>query len=213
MKRSDIEYIAFDFETGGVDSSRNPILTAYFSFLDKDLNKIDELNLKIRPSAKFSVVEQEALDVNGINLDSHDKDPETLNVEDASKKLHTFLDSYLEKKKRGKKPRPLGHNISFDIGFIHQLLEMKEWNNYIHYGFVCTFSISSFLKAAGILPDSLGNLGSLVKHFAVEQRSAHEAKSDVLMTIDVYGKMLGMVKNMSESSGGVAVDLISALEK
>lgn len=208
-----IEYIAFDIETGGVDPSKNPVLTAYFSLLDKDLNLVDEIELKIKPSDKYNVVESDALRVNGIDLQKHLEDPSSLSPEQAGEKLLAFLDKHLEKKGKGHKPRPLGHNISFDLGFIPQLVDKKTWESYVHYGFVCTFSISSFLKAVGVLPPSIGNLGSLVKHFEVPQRLAHDAKQDTLACVDVYAKMVGMVKGMSENSGGVSVDLLSALEK
>lgn len=212
---SKFAYLAFDFETGGTNAQKNPILTGHFSALDSDLNIIGQLDIKVRPDEEFNLVEEDALKVNGIVMSSHLEDKETISRQEAGQRLLAFIQEMSKGlPAKSAKPRPLGHNIAFDINFIPQLIDMKTWNKYVHYGFVCTFSISSFLKAAGILPETIGNLGSLVKHFNVQQRSAHDAKEDVLMTIDCYGKMVGMIKHMANNTGGsLTVDLLSALEK
>jgi DNA polymerase III alpha subunit (gram-positive type) len=204
------KYIAFDFETGGLDPAKNPILTGYFAALDRNLNVIGDLELKIKPEEPFTLLEKGAMEVNGINIEEHLADPKTLSRADAGAKLLAFLKEFKGKQKT--KPRPLGHNVVFDIEFTRQLIPQAEWEANVHYGVICTSIMTNVLKEVGMLPESLGNLGSLVKYFGVQERKAHTAKDDVLMMIDVYAKMIQMLKANTEGSG-LSVDVLSMLEK
>lgn len=206
------KYIAFDFETGGIDPLQSPALTGYFAALDPNLNILGELELQIRPEAPFELIEAGAMKVNGIDLAKHNLDPQTLSRSEAGGKLKSFLKEFRGKQKA--KPRPLGHNVAFDVAFTRQLLSQAEWEAHVHYGVACTSVMTNVLKDIGLLPETLGNLGSLVKHFDVQQRNAHSAKDDVLMMIDVYAKMISMLKSGLEgSSSGPSIDVLSMLEK
>jgi DNA polymerase III epsilon subunit-like protein len=208
---SETKYIAFDFETGGIDPSKNPILTGYFAALDKNLNILGDLELKIRPEAPFDLIEEDAMKVNGIDLEKHNTDPETISRVEASAKLKSFLKEFKGISKS--KPRPLGHNVAFDINFTRQLLTQKEWESSVHYGIACTSVLTNILKDIGILPETVGNLGSLVRYFNIQERKAHTAKDDVLMMIEVYDKMIQMLKRNVEGYGGLSFDILSVLEK
>ena len=82
-------YLAFDCETTGLTSYCN-ILTAYFIILDNNLNKIDDLDLKIKHD--FYTVYTKALEINKIDLLKHDKEGIILNQ--AKKLLLDFLNKY-----------------------------------------------------------------------------------------------------------------------
>lgn len=205
------KYIAFDFETGGLDATKSPALVGYFAALDRNLNVIGELELQIRPEEPFTLLEQGAMKVNGINIEEHLSDPKTLSRADAGAKLLAFLKEFRGKQKA--KLRPLGHNVGFDVNFTRQLVTQAEWESNVHYGVACTSVMTNVLKDIGMLPETVGNLGSLVKHFGVQERKAHTAKDDVLMMVDVYAKMIQMLKANTEGSGGVSVDVLSMLEK
>lgn len=205
------KYIAFDFETGGLDPAKSPALTGYFAALDRNLNLLGELELQIKPEEPFTLLESKAMEVNGIDIEKHLADPKTLSRSEAGAKLLAFLEEYKGKTKV--KPRPLGHNVFFDVNFTRQLITQAQWEANVHYGVACTSVMTNVLKDIGILPETLGNLGSLVKHFGVQERKAHTAKDDVLMMIDVYAKMIQMLKTNTDSSGGLSVDVLSMLEK
>jgi DNA polymerase III epsilon subunit-like protein len=214
--KSNIKLIAFDFETGGINPQLNPILTGYFAAIDIDNNIVAELNLKIAPSEQFSVVEPEALKVNGLNMERHLKDPETLSLTEAQIKVSDFIKTYGVKGKKVRKPSPFGHNVHFDIGMATAQLVSKEfWDDYLSYRVVDTFPISSFLKEVGILPPEVGSLESLVSYLNIPKLKAHEAKGDTLMTFGVYLKMIDAVKNLAENSNKSTVsnDLLAILEK
>lgn len=202
-----------DLETGGLDPLSSPILTGYFCFLDKNLNKIAELELKIRPDEIYSKVDQKALDVNNIDLKKHLEDSDTLSRLEAGTKLKEFLAKFGGKNKKDKnRPKPLGHNVSFDLSFMPQIISKEDFESHIHYGNICTKVITDFLKDVGVLPEEVGTLQSLVTYFNIPQLKAHSAKDDTLMMVAVYDKLIQMVKS-SVGGPSLSMDVLSMLEK
>jgi hypothetical protein len=74
-----MHYLWFDTETTGKYAKLHCPLTAYFAVCDQNLQIIDEIYLQMKPDdmAKLKV-EQEAMDVNKINLQEHLADPSTI---------------------------------------------------------------------------------------------------------------------------------------
>lgn len=205
---SNVRYIALDCETGGLDPSKHAMLTLYMAAVTKDLIVADEIYLKIRPESPSDMVEAEALKVNGLDMRSHLEDPETLSRLDAAKVVYRFLSTHSSPKN---KPLPLGHNVDFDLNFIYaQIMPRQSLEKLLHYHKMDTMAAVNLLKEVGMLPPELGRLTSLVKHFGIKERTAHNAKEDTLATIDVFAKMTDMLKNMS--SAGSQVDVLSLLE-
>jgi DNA polymerase III epsilon subunit-like protein len=107
--------------------------------------------------------------------------------------------------------RPLGYNVPFDVKWVQQyLLEASEWESILHYKDVDVMRPVDFLKDAGWFPPELGSLGTVVEYLQLPKRDAHNAREDTLMTVDVYKRLLEMMKAKKE--GGQAQDLISILE-
>ena len=208
---SKAKYLAFDTETGGLDETRNPILTAYFAIIGEDYGTLDELYLFIKPEAPFDVVEQGALDVNKIDMAKHLERSDLITREQAKSQLTSFLK---KNKPKGAKVKPLGHNVDFDIRMVKaQILPHKEWESLIHYGKIDTKMAGDLLKEAGWLPPEIGTLGSLVKHFGIAQLGAHDAKNDTLMTVEAYKKLIDMLASKKDSGGDTSLDVLSLLEK
>lgn len=206
--------LAFDLETGGLDKTKNPILTAYFAVLDDKLNVIEDLDLKIRPEAPFDLIDQDALRVNGININEHIENPETLSRQAAYEKTIDLLNRHGGKNSRDKNRLiPLGHNVVFDIDFVKQLVSESVWSSRVHYRYMCTSVLTSFFKMTGIFPENIGNLSSLVKYLNVPMGQAHTAKDDVIMMIECYKKMIDLVKNQKNSDNDMKFDILSLLEK
>jgi len=204
-------FIAFDSETGGLSPKTSDILTLYMAVLDQDLKVLDEIDLKLKPNTGLPRADAGALKVNGINIQAHMEDPKTITNSEAKKVIVEFIKKHLKKKGRYSNLVPLGQNLQFDVDFIQEhLIPKDEWDSMIHYGKIDTKMVADFLKDAGWFPQEIGNLGSMVDFLGVPKRNAHSAKEDTLMCIDVYKRILEIMK--AKKDGGQTVDIISLLE-
>lgn len=183
-----MKFIAFDNETGGINP-KTSLLTTYFAILDAKLNKIDELELLLKPNDNEPyVVEAEGLFVNKINLIEHDKVAQTCSqggqqLVKLLKKHHTS----------GEFLTPLGHNVPFDIaGVNNHLLGQKTWNQFVSYKIQDTQVIASFMQRKGYLPADMSmSLFSLAYHFNIKlDGEQHTSRYDTLLTVEVYKSLL-----------------------
>lgn len=204
--------LAFDCETGGLNPATADLLTLYAAILDEDFKLVEEIDLKLKPDGgRLPIAEAQALKVNGIDIRAHLANPATITYSEGKTKLVGLIKNYLKKNGRYSNIRPLGQNVQFDIDWTnHHVLPKDEWDNMIHYGKIDTKICVDFLKDCGWFPKDLGSLGSIVDYLQLPRRAAHNAKEDTLMTIDVYKKLLEIMK--AKKDGGQTQDLISLLE-
>jgi hypothetical protein len=205
-------YLAFDTETGSLSPKSGDLLTAYFAILDENLNILEELDLKLKPNEGLPVAEAGALKVNGINIQKHIEDPATITYAEGRVRLVQLLKKYHKKTGRFNNLRAYGYNIlGFDIGWVQEyLLPEEEWRNFLHYKAVDVMQEVDFLKRVGWFPADLGTLSTVSDFLGLPKRSMHEARNDVLTTIEVDKKVLELMKSKKE--GGSAQDLIALLE-
>lgn len=205
-------FMAFDTETGGLDPNKADLLTAYFGIIDEEFKVIDEIYFKLKPNEdRLPIAEAGALAVNKIDIRAHMADPETISYSDATVKLTEMLRKYLKKKGRFSNIRPMGYNVPFDVKWVQKyILGQTEWESILHYKDVDVMRPVDFLKDAGWFPPELGSLGTVVDYLQLPKRDAHNAREDTLMTVDVYKKLLDLMKQKKE--GGQSQDLISLLE-
>jgi hypothetical protein len=202
-------FVAFDLETGGTDEKKNAILTGYFMVLDKNLNLIEDLELYFTPP-EHAVIEEGALKANGINMQEHLSRSDIVTYQEGAEKLVSLLK---RNKPRGSKLRPMGYNINFDIKFITaNLIEKDSWEAITHYALADAFNIVNFLKDIEFIPKELGSLGSVVKHFNVNEGLFHTAKDDVKMSVEVYKKLGEMITNLKSNNGAQTLDLLEIIE-
>lgn len=207
-------YLALDTETGGLDPKLADVLTIYIAVVDENFKVLDEVDLKMKPNDRLPVVEPGAMKVNGIDIQKHLEDPETITYKEAAERISVMLKKHLKKNGRFSNLIPLGHNIPFDLGFIHQhIMDKHAWEKFAHYRDIDTNPIVWLLKDSGWFPRDLGSLVSVVEYLGIPKRAAHNAKDDTLMCVDVYKKLLEIVRSKKESSaGGQQQDLIALLE-
>lgn len=180
-----VSFIGLDVESGGLDTSKS-LLTAYLVILDKDMNIVDELDLRIKPNDGIYHLAAEAMAVNGIDIIKHDA--ESITASDAATSIYNFLEK--NNPKGMVKLIPIGHNVVFDIEFIcAHTLSKKSWQKYCSYRTLDTGTISQFLIERGELPDMKASLGTLAAHFGIEF-VAHTAKGDTLACVEVMKRFL-----------------------
>jgi len=205
-------YMPFDSETGGFNPKTADLLTLYVAIADEEFKILDEVYLKLKPDGgRLPIAEAQALKVNGIDIQAHLSDPETITYSEAKVKVITLLKKHLKKTGRFSNIRPLGYNVPFDVKWVQEhILPADEWESILHYKNVDVMERVDFLKEVEWFPKDLGSLGSVVDYLQLPKRAAHNAKEDTLMTVDVYKKLKEIMK--SKRDGGSAQDLISLLE-
>jgi DNA polymerase III alpha subunit (gram-positive type) len=187
--------VFYDTETGGTDPSFS-LLTLYIRVIDQEYNLIDDLYLRIKPDNGIYKTTPQALSKNGINLEEHDKIAIT---ESAAKVL---LLNFLSRNTNDGKYRlhPSGYNIPFDDRFINaHLLDSQTWFNHISYSHVDMFPLVNALYVAGLLPGNVGNrLTDVAAYFGVNTDGAHDAKNDILLTVEVFSRIIGLIQRAQE---------------
>ena len=202
-------FVAFDLETGGTDEKKNAILTGYFMVLDRDLNLIEDLELYFNPP-ETAIIEKGALEANNIVMEEHLRRTDLVTYQQGAEKLADLLK---RNKPKRSKLRPMGYNILFDIKFItHNLIEKESWESLTHYALADAFNIVNFLKDIEFIPQELGSLGSVVKHFNINEGLFHNAKDDVKMSVEVYKKLGDMVSSLKNNNGAQTLDLLEIIE-
>jgi DNA polymerase III epsilon subunit-like protein len=207
-------YVALDTETGDLNPESGDLLTLYMAIVDQDFKILDELDLKLKPNdGRLPIANAGALKVNGINLQQHFEDPETITYDEGKTKIVAMLKKYLKKTGRYSNLRVLGYNVPFDIKWIqHHVLPFAEYDSLINYNIVDPKMVVNFLKDCQWFPPDLGTLVSVVKHFDIPMHgNAHNAKTDTLATIEVYKKLLKLMASKKDG-GGQGVYLIDMLE-
>ena len=204
--------LAFDTETSGLDSSVHSILTIYMCVLDDRLNLVDELDLALKPDSGNLVYDQEALNVNKINLDEHLVSPNTKTYSEASELIETFLKKHANGRS---KLSPAGHNISFDEDMIigTKLLSKEKYSKYISHRKLDTSPIVNLFKLVGWFPPEIGKLETLCKHLGVPLSGAHNAKVDTLAFVNCLRKIVLMLKDKKSSVTGLDQDILLSLER
>jgi hypothetical protein len=206
-------YCPFDSETGGFDPDEVDMLTFYMAIMDQEFKLVDELYLKLKPDGgKLPIAHADALRVNGIDLKKHLEDPETVTYSEGRKQFVAMLKKHHKKEGRFSNLKPMGYNVPFDEGFTWKhLLPRSEWQQFFHYKRIDVMERADFLKECEFFPPDLGSLVTVNDYLQLPKREAHDAKNDSLMCVDVYKKILDIMKSKKDNVSNQQ-DLISLLE-
>ena len=203
--------VCLDSETGGKNPKTSDPLTIFMSLMDNDFKVLAELDLKLKPNDRLPIVEEKAMEVNKIDLQKHLSDPNTITYKEAHKKIVDFVTPYFKATGRAVKITILGQNVGFDLDFIWEhIIDKQSWEKIFSYNVEDTKDVCLFLKRCGWISPECGSLASLVEFFGVPKLTAHEARGDVEMTVQVYKKMIALME--SKKNSGNSQDLITLLE-
>src|SRR5271163_4437312 len=119
---SETYFFCMDSETGGLDPKKTDVLTIYIAVTDEDLKIIDGLDLKLKPNDRLPVVESQAMAVNGIDIQKHLENPETITYAQAKEKITELARKYLKKRGKFSNLIVLGQNVMFDLNFIWEYI-------------------------------------------------------------------------------------------
>lgn len=232
--------IGLDFETGGLDSTKNGItqialqsirldtlelIDRYVSYVAPYHRMVDEKGSKKRVlKTKFEKekekepvlmdYEDEALSYSGINFDTLLK-----SGADMKKIAHDTLEfGKTATLSKGKQTKPvlIGQNITFDIGFLQQLMTYagltKEFEKVFagtkdFYGnfqphYIDTIDLARLALANDPLMPSY-KLEIICSRLGIELDDAHDADADVTATLNVARVCAARLRNMSVNAEGV----------
>lgn len=186
-----------DCETGGLDSSKNPITGIAAIVLScVDYSELDRFETYVKPYNDL-VVTQDALDRSMVKMADLEKGME-------AKKLAILLSTMFKKhnpsKKDLSKPILVGHNTQFDHGFLKYLFanflttdadkkigKIVDVNDFIMPNLIDTMLDSKRLWGNDKgKEDNNIKLTTCVKKAGLSVRDAHGAMEDVIMTRDLF---------------------------
>lgn len=172
----DIETTGF---TWGVHEMVQLAIVPYHNW--KPINKFVAY---IRPTRPH-VIDPKAMEVNGLDIEGLMIQPHPASVRKAF--LEWKHDLFGEVK-----IFPMGHNYKgFDANFLFNFFSPDLYKEIFHYHARDTMSLALGLMDKGELPEMSCSLSSLIKHFKVDRKVAHDAYEDAIATLAVYRKLIG----------------------
>lgn len=220
-------FIVFDFETGGLDSNKNPATEIALIAIDggAGLEEICRYQELIKPYNYDLLYEEKAEKVSGITIELIEEEGKDL-LEVVTKIIDLFQMANLHNPKNSSGLRPVlvGHNPVFDINFLQHIFEVyakslplkkKEKplrgqdiletllkGNRDHFGnfnpeYINTWSLGKMWFGGD---EELVNyqLGTIVEKAGVELSDAHRAMNDTVATADF---LRAVIRNLRSGYG------------
>lgn len=177
-----------DTETGGLRSGFHSLLS--FALLDQ-APTAEPSTLDILVRHDTYVVDPEALSINGIDLVSHHA--QALEPAEVVTRLEAFLDARFP----GERVTLAGHNVAFDRAFLMAYLEVHSPSlmRRFSHRMLDTHTLAMALREAGRLRLETLSSDALFAHFDIQvpEGQRHTALGDVLGTVKVYQRLLGLI--------------------
>lgn len=228
--------ICIDFETGGTDPQTCAItevgavafrsdtfeeIWTYRSYIKPHYTRkklVTALRSKKRAQEgafreESLLYEEKALQVSGITLDVLEREGKDITT--VASELAARFEAANLGGSRTTRPILLGQNITFDIGFLHQLAEIggmdlgkllagrKDYFGNFQPEYEDTLRMARNFFA---LDESMTShrLELVCERLDIELIEAHSALDDVYATVDVYKALVGRMRNGSEAAGGAS---------
>jgi len=167
--------VFLDTETTGLEPANHEVIEFAAVKMDpQTFSVIDKIEFKIKP-LHIETAQPKALEVNGY---TPEKWTDAIDPETAAKRISEFCSESVI----------VGHNVSFDTGFLEVLLKQYKIEKRIDYHKVDTCALAyTQLVHLGLESVSLVNV---CKFLGISNEGAHGAAKDVERTIAVYRKLV-----------------------
>lgn len=175
MKKHNFAFI--DIETTGLNLLKHEIIEIGCVLTTPDLKVIEEFELKIKPE-HIENANPVSLKVNHYNS----RDWEL--AYSLEKALKIFC-------KKVKDCIMVGHNVSFDAGFLEYVFEQNKIKNPMHYHKLDTVSIS-WAKLHNDPDFERLSLHDMCLRFGIKNERAHSALPDARATFELYKKLMSL---------------------
>jgi DNA polymerase III epsilon subunit-like protein len=176
-----------DVETGGLKAGKHSLLQVALVAV-KDGVENGRIDFFI--SQDNYTVTPEALKINKLDLLQVKK--EGVSPERACQLIIEFIAKYFGTEK----PILVGHNVNFDKGFLSVLFEENGINieKYISHRMIDTMSLLWGLYDVGKVPFEACNSKGAFEYFNIIVDKLHDALDDTLATVQLYYKILELLK-------------------
>jgi DNA polymerase III epsilon subunit family exonuclease len=173
MKKHNFAFL--DIETTGLNFSVNEIIEIGCVVANPELEVIEEFELKIKPE-DISKADPVALKIN------HYDEKDWVAALSLEKALNIFS-------KKVKDCIMVGHNVSFDAGFLEYAFNKTEIKNSMHYHKLDTVSIA-WAKLHNDPNLEHLSLHEMCVRFDIKNERAHSALPDARATFELYKKLM-----------------------
>ena len=173
---------SIDCETTGLVAGVHEIIEFTVLLHSKDFKPLDRFTSTIQPMHP-EVAQQEAMDVNGFTLKELASAPTPTQV-------RSIFYQWCDEVVMDRKIIPLGHNYTFDKGFLQKFLGV-HYESYFHYKNRDTQTVSQYLRDSNKLDIKSTGLVSLAKHFSIAHK-AHTSYGDAKATLQLYRRLLSI---------------------
>lgn len=186
-------YIAIDTETGGLNPQYFGLIEVAIAIIINNRVIKRKNYFMFSPDKEYT---EEALKLNGYSLEEVRKFPPSSKIVQEIKEdiLFRYAETY--------EPTamvPIGHNVSFDLGFMKQLF--KDHNDSEFWDFnideenaIDTLALAKELGKKGVISPENNKLTTLIEYFNIKTSKLHKAKNDVDATIELLER-LGKINN------------------
>jgi len=173
MRKHNFAFI--DIETTGLNILNHEIIEIGCVLTTPTLEVIEEFELKIKPEH------------------IENADPISLKISHYEEALwedaHTLKEAIKIFSKKVKDSIMVGHNVTFDAGFLEYAFNKTGIKNNLHYHKLDTISIA-WAKLHNDKDFEHFSLRELCLHFDIKNEHAHTALSDARATFELYKKLM-----------------------
>lgn len=188
-----MKILFMDTETGGTNPQVHSLLSVGLVAYDSTTREINE-SMEILINHEEYVVQAKALEVNGINLITHDATGYLL--EPSWKAVRNFIDRNFDEP-----PTIAGHNVWFDKEFMYQAFKTigKDFKSLIHHRSIDTLSLLQTLYAMEWINKKASSSTGGFEYFGVEVIGRHTALGDAKACIKLFEAITDMIKGRVEN--------------
>ena len=185
--------LVIDTETGGIDPDRHSLLSvAAVVWSD---GRIDG-EIEIFVGESDLTVTARALEINCIDLVEHAR--MAIPPEDALSRLVGFVaDSFEAELAAGEQVVLVGHNVSFDVGFLRRLCRLAGagFPSIFSHRMLDTASVLRFLSLAELVPATAVASSEAFAHLGVQipRELRHTALGDARATAELLTRLLSLI--------------------
>lgn len=184
-------HLVLDVETGGKRFTVHPVLTVGVAVLNPDGSIEHPKQWAILPDPD-APIEQEALQVNNINLEEH------MRIAQQKRDVNMEFNRYVKEHFKGRKAKMMGHNLyGFDLKFL-QKFQPNFWDITTDYMAIDTMLFAGYLQETGIIEPPRLKLEILCHYLGIDPGESHNALADTVACAKLYLKLREILHNNRE---------------